>query len=120
MFSRQGAKVLLVSRDQRNAEGALSKIKEEGGEASFFAGDLTDIDSCQRMVAAAVESHGKLDVVVNNVGTTNPNPTSVTDVDGKFWDTVMEANLKSVMLTSKYAIPEMINVGGGSFNNSHP
>ena len=59
MFARQGAKVLLVSRDQKNAEGALSKIKEEGGEASFFAGDVTDIDSCQRMVAAAVKAYGK-------------------------------------------------------------
>ena len=117
MFARQGAKVLLVSRDQKNAEGALSKIKEEGGEASFFAGDVTDIDSCQRMVAAAVKAYGKLDVVVNNVGTMSPSPTSVTDVDEKFWDTVMEVNLKSVMLTSKYAIPEMIKVGGGSIIN---
>jgi NAD(P)-dependent dehydrogenase (short-subunit alcohol dehydrogenase family) len=116
-FARLGAKVLLVGRDQKNAEGALSKIKEEGGEASFFAGDVTDIDSSQRMVAAAAEAYGKLDVVVNNVGTMNPSPTSVTDVDEKFWDTVMEVNLKSVMLTSKYAISEMIKIGGGSITN---
>ncbi len=40
MFARQGAKVLLVSRNRKNAENVLSEIKREGGEASFFAVDL--------------------------------------------------------------------------------
>ena len=117
MFARQGAKVLLVSRDQKNAEGALSKIKEEGGEASFFAGDVTDIDACKRMVEAAVERYGKLNILVNNVGIPGTLPSLVTNVEEDDWDRVMKVNLKSVMLTSKYAIPEMIKAGGGSIVN---
>ena len=115
LFTRQGAKVLLVDRDEKNAQTTLSQIKEEGGDASIFAGDVTDLDSCREMTEAAVNNFGKLNVLVNNVGISGPG--SVTDVEEEFWDTVMEVNLKSVMLTSKFAIPEMIKDGGGSIVN---
>jgi NAD(P)-dependent dehydrogenase (short-subunit alcohol dehydrogenase family) len=54
-------------------------------------------------------------VLVNNVGISGPG--SVTEVDEHFWDTVIDVNLKSVMLTSKHAIPLMIEAGGGSIVN---
>ena len=115
LFARQGAKVLLVDRDQKNAETTLDTIKEEGGEASVFVGDVTSNADCQDMAQVAVSRYGKLNVLVNNVGISGPG--SVTDVDEEFWDTVIDVNLKSVMLTSKYAIPQMIEAGGGSIIN---
>ena len=115
LFARQGAKVLLVDRDEKNAEVTLAQIKEEGGDAEIFVGDVTNIDSCQEMTEAAVHAYGKLNVLINNVGISGPG--SVTDVDEEFWDTVIDVNLKSVMLTSKFAIPEMIKDGGGSIVN---
>jgi len=115
LFTRQGAKVLLVDRDEKNAEVTLAQIKEEGGDAEIFVGDVTNIDSCQEMAEAAVHAYGKLNVLINNVGISGPG--SVTDVDEEFWDTVIDVNLKSVMLTSKFAIPEMIKDGGGSIVN---
>ena len=54
-------------------------------------------------------------MLVNNVGISGPG--LVTDVDEDFWDTVIEVNLKSVMLTSKHSIPLMIETGGGSIIN---
>ncbi len=80
-----------------------------------MVGDVTNIDSCQEMAETAVSTYGKLNVLVNNVGISGPG--SVTDVEEDFWDTVMDVNLKSVMLTSKFAIPEMIKDGGGSIVN---
>ena len=115
LFTRQGAKVILVDRDEKNAEITLAQIREEGGDASIFVGDVTDNGSCEEMTAAAAATYGKLNVLVNNVGISGPG--SVTDVDEDFWDTVMDVNLKSVMLTSKHAIPEMIKDGGGSIVN---
>ena len=115
LFTRQGAKVMLVDRDEKNAETTLAQIKEEGGDATIFVGDVTNIDSCQEMTEAAVSTYGKLNVLVNNVGISGPG--SVTDVDEDFWDTVIDVNLKSVMLTSKFAIPEMVKDGGGSIVN---
>ena len=115
LFTRQGAKVLLVDRDEKNAEVTLAQIREEGGDATVCVGDVTDIDSCKEMTESAVKAYGKVNVLVNNVGISGPG--LVTDVEEEFWDTVMDVNLKSVMLTSKFAIPEMIKHGGGSIIN---
>ena len=115
LFARQGAKVLLVDRDERNAEITLAMIREEGGEASIFGGDVTSNDDCQGMADAARSRYGNISVLINNVGISGPG--LVTDVDEDFWDTVMDVNLKSVMLTSKHAIPQMIEAGGGSIVN---
>ncbi len=115
LAARHGAKVLLVDRDQKNADVTLSTIREEGGAAAVFVGDVTSTGDCAAMAQAAVDNFGKLNVLINNVGISGPG--SVTDVDEDFWDTVLDVNLKSVMLTSKYAIPRMIEDGGGSIVN---
>ena len=115
LFARQGASVLLVDRDQANADVTLATIREEGGEASVFLGDVTSNDDCREMAEAAVSQYGKINVLINNVGISGPG--RVTDVDEEFWDTVIDVNLKSVMLTSKHAIPRMVEAGGGSIVN---
>lgn len=115
LFAQQGASVLLVDRDERNADTTLAMIREQGGEASVFAADVTSNDDCRQMAAAAQSRYGSINILINNVGISGPG--SVTDVDEAFWDTVMDVNLKSVMLTSKHAIPQMIEAGGGSIVN---
>jgi NAD(P)-dependent dehydrogenase (short-subunit alcohol dehydrogenase family) len=115
LFARHGASVLLVDREERNAETTLAAIREEGGEASLLVGDVTSNADCQNMAQAALSRYGKLNVLVNNVGISGPG--TVVDVDEEFWDTVIDVNLKSVMLTSKHAIPVMIEAGGGSIIN---
>lgn len=115
LLARQGARVVLMDLDQQNAETTLAAIKEEGGEATVFVGDVTNNADCRDMAQAAVERYGRLDILVNNVGISGPG--SVTDVAEDFWDTVMDVNLKSVMLTSKHVIPLMVETGGGSIVN---
>lgn len=66
LFTRQGAKVLLVDRNLENAEKTLAAIEEEGGEASIFVGDVSENDDCQAMVEAAVERYGALHILFNN------------------------------------------------------
>lgn len=115
LFARQGARVVLVDRDERNAEVTLAMIREEGGEASIFAGDVTSDDDMREMADTAKSRYGNINVLINNVGISGPG--SVTDLDVEFWDTVMDVNLKSVMLCSRYSIPQMIEAGGGSIVN---
>ena len=67
------------------------------------------------MAEAALAEYGKLNILINNVGISGPG--SVTDVEEDFWDKVIDVNLKSVMLTSKHAIPKMIEAGGGAIVN---
>jgi len=115
LFAREGAQVLLVDREARAAEETLAAIREEDGEASVFEGDVTKAADCAAMADAAVERYGYLNVLFNNVGILGRG--DVVDVREEDWDRVMEVNLKSMMLTSKYVIPKMVEAGGGSIIN---
>ena len=90
-------------------------IREEGGEASVLVGNVTSNDDMREMAESAPFRYGNVSVLVNNVGINGPG--SVTDIDVDFWDTVLDVNLKSVMLCSRYTIPQMIEAGGGSVVN---
>ena len=115
LFAREGAKVLLVDRNPRAAEETLATIQEEGGEASVFGADVTLAADCEAIAEAAAERYGAVHILFNNVGITGPG--SPTDVEESVWDNVLDVNLKSMMLTTKYAAPKMIDAGGGSIIN---
>jgi NAD(P)-dependent dehydrogenase (short-subunit alcohol dehydrogenase family) len=114
-LARQGAKVLIVDLDQTNAEKTRAAIEQAGGEAAIFQADVAEAEDCQAMVTAAVERFGSLHILVNNVGIHGAG--SVTDFDEAVWDRVMDVNLKAMALAGKYAIPAMIEAGGGSIIN---
>ena len=81
----------------------------------MFGADVTSSSDCEAMVAAALERYGALHVLFNNVGIDGPG--SVVDVEEEVWDRVLAVNLKGMMLTSKYAVPRMVEAGGGSIIN---
>jgi NAD(P)-dependent dehydrogenase (short-subunit alcohol dehydrogenase family) len=112
MFAREGAKVVLVNRSAERAEKLAKQIKEEGGEAAVFAGDVAKPDAAEAMAAFAAKTYGRLDILHNNVGIGAPGtPETVTVAD---WHKVLEANLTTTMLCTKYCLPRMKEGGGGS------
>src|SRR5437899_8532359 len=112
LFAREGAKVVLVNRSAERAEKLLKQIKGEGGEASVFAGDVAKPEAAEAMAEFAVKTYGKLDILHNNVGIGAPGtPETVTLAD---WNKVLEANLTTTMLCTKYCLPKMKEGGGGS------
>ncbi|MFC2012195.1 SDR family NAD(P)-dependent oxidoreductase [Chloroflexota bacterium] len=115
LFAREGAKVLLVDRVAERMKETFEIINSEDGEASVFAGDVTNISDCRAIVKTAVERYSKLDILHNNVGIDSTG--NVVDIDVEEWDRIMEVNLKSIVLTSKFAIPQMIAGGGGAIIN---
>ena len=115
LFAREGAKVLLVDFVEDRAAETLAIIKEEGGEASVFQGDMTKTGDCQRMVEATMDLYGRLDILDNNVGISQRG--TVVEVSEEDWDRVMTVNLKTMVLASKASIPRMIESGGGSIIN---
>ena len=115
LFAREGARVLLVDAVKERAEETLAKIKEEGGEASAFEANVISADDCRQMVEAALERYSRLDVLDNNVGISRRG--TVLEISEEDWDYVMAVNVKSIVLCSKYAIPRMIESGGGSIIN---
>ncbi len=115
LFAREGARVLLVDQNASSAEETLAMIKEAGGEAEVFAADVTSAADCRAMVERAVGRWGRLDILDNNVGIEGQ--ATVVTVTEEAWDRVMRVNVKSMMLTGKYAVPAMAATGGGSIIN---
>jgi NAD(P)-dependent dehydrogenase (short-subunit alcohol dehydrogenase family) len=115
LFAREGAKVLLVDKETAAAAETLRLIREEGGEAEVFTGDVSRAADCRAMVERVVGRWGRLDILDNNVGIEGPG--SVVSVPEEEWDRVMQVNVKSMMLTGKFAVPVMAAGGGGSIIN---
>ena len=112
LFAREGARVVLVNRSAERAEKLRKQIVAEGGEAAVFAGDMAKADAAEAMAAFAVKTYGRLDILHNNVGIGAPGtPEAVTLAD---WNKVLEANLTTTMLCTKYCLPRMKEGGGGS------
>lgn len=116
LFAREGAMVLIVDNHLDRATETLRMVESEGGRASVFSADVTKSEDCLAMVNAAVIRFGRLDILHNNVGITGGGG-NVVDLDLDQWDTIMSVNLKSMVLTSRYAIPYMVSGGGGSIIN---
>ena len=109
LFAREGASVLLVDAMPGRAEETRAAIKEEGGTASVLQADVTREDDCARIAEQAVERYGRLDILFNNVGIGSPG--TVVDVLEEDFDRVMATNVRSMVFTSKYAVPRMAEDG---------
>ena len=114
-MAREGAAVLLVDLYPERAMETLAMIEDEGGKARVHAADVTSAASCEAMVAAAVDTFGGLDILVNNVGRAFLG--TVVDTSEEDWDKSMAINLRSAFLSSKYAVPAIAARGGGSIVN---
>ena len=114
-FADQGAKILIVDIDETAAQITESAITEAGGEASIYVADVAHESGCRELVEAAVESYGKLDILMNSVGILGRG--SVMEIEEDSWQRVLDVNLKSMAFISKFAVPAMIDSGGGSIIN---
>ncbi len=115
LMARAGAKVVVVDLDLDLARRTEAMIGQEGGVAMAVAGDVTSEASCRAIVEAAKAAYGGVDILDNNVGIGSRK--SVVDEDLEYWDTVMRVNVQSMFLMSKYAIPSMVERGGGTIVN---
>src|SRR6202008_3911659 len=115
-FAREGARV--VFGDIRDDEGKKveAAIRAGGGEATYLHLDVTSEADWRAAVQAALDSHGRLDVLVNNAAIVIPK-VPIEDRTVAEWDQVMAVNAKGVFLGTKYAIPAMRRAGGGSIVN---
>ena len=115
LFAREGAKVVLTDILVEQGERSAAEIRELGGDAIFVKLDVTSDEDWQNAIQATLDAYGRLDIMVNNAGTSAPATVEDTTVD--VWDGQMDVHAKGVFLGTKYAIPEMRKVGGGSIIN---
>jgi NAD(P)-dependent dehydrogenase (short-subunit alcohol dehydrogenase family) len=116
VMAGEGAKVCLVDRELARAEETHGMIRAAGGESFVCVGDVTTAADCERFVAETVQRFGGVDVLVNNVGIAGAFG-NFENFDEAAWDRVIDVNLKSAVLMSRFAVPQMIRRGGGAIVN---
>ncbi len=102
--------------DDAAAAKVAAEIKAAGGEAIPNFDSVTDRMGCQRMVQAAVDTWGKLDVVVNNAGILRDK--TFTKMTDEMWDAIIAVHLDGTYNVTKAAVPALIEAGGGSIINT--
>lgn len=115
-LAREGAKVVVSARRQREGEEAVALVEKDGGEALFVQTDVTRADEVEAMVARTVEVFGRLDCAVNNAGG-GGQYMQTHEYSEDEWDFQMDTYLKSVWLCMKYELRQMLQQGGGSIVN---
>jgi len=115
LLAENGAKVVVAEIDDEKGMESVHLIQETGGVATFVHTDVSNSQQVKNLMAKTLETYGKLDVLCNNAGI-NPVGT-VVDTSEELWDKVMSINLRGMFLCMKYAIPHMIQNGGGSIVN---
>jgi NAD(P)-dependent dehydrogenase (short-subunit alcohol dehydrogenase family) len=115
-LGREGVRVVTCARRADLLEQAVGQIAEEtGAEIVPVAVDISQPDGVHRLIGETVERFGRLDIVVNNAGTSRAAPfLSVTD---QGWQDDLELKLFAAIRTSRLAIPHLRQVGGGSIVN---
>ena len=116
--AKEGGRVYLAARDLQRAQGIADALNGQGYRVKCVYNDATDPKSFASMVDGVINDGGRIDVLVNNFGTSDRQKDldfAHTDVD-VFLDTV-SINLRSVFLASQAAVCAMRHTGGGSIIN---
>ena len=108
-----GVRVTLTSRTAAELQALAEEIKRAGGQAIAVPGDLCQRGFPRTVVAAAVEAHGGLQVLVNNAGAAHQ--ASVAETSDQDWDRLIETNLNAVFRLTREALPHLAKQGGHVF-----
>ncbi len=123
-FAQEGARLVAADVDGEAAQETVAMIQEAGGEAVSVAGSVTSRDDVQRMVQTALDSFGRLDILINNAGINRDGlAVKVKDDEVKYmgddrWDPVLEVNLKGTFLCAQAAAVPMIRQRSGRIVNT--
>jgi NAD(P)-dependent dehydrogenase (short-subunit alcohol dehydrogenase family) len=110
LFASQGAAVAILDLDASASSKAAGTL--DGGDHIGLACDVADKQACERAVAEVVGKYGRIDVLVNNAGITQPLKTL--DIDPDNWKRVLDVNLGGVLYLSQAVIPHMRTRKSGS------
>jgi NAD(P)-dependent dehydrogenase (short-subunit alcohol dehydrogenase family) len=114
-FAREGAHVAVAGRRKEKLEETLRLLQEAGCSALALECNVTSAADTQRLVKAAEDAFGKVNVLVNNAGALSVSTVETIAEDD--WDRVMATNVKGPFLMSRAALPAMRRAGGGSIIN---
>jgi NAD(P)-dependent dehydrogenase (short-subunit alcohol dehydrogenase family) len=116
LFAKEGASVFLTARTETELAAAAVEILDAGGKAAFSAGDLASAADCRAIAARAVDTFGRVDILVNNGGHYGP-IVPVEDYPLAEFDKVVAVHLRAAFLLSQLALPGMYERKHGAILN---
>jgi meso-butanediol dehydrogenase / (S,S)-butanediol dehydrogenase / diacetyl reductase len=114
-FAQEGAQVVAADIDEERVD-ETAKLAREHGDVAHRQVDVSQPEQVEKLVETAVGRYGKLTTICNNAGVSIPG--DVTDVSVEDFDRTIAVNLRGVFLGCKYAVPAMLEAGGGSIVNT--
>ena len=112
LFAKAGAKVVVAGRREAEGKETIDLVRAAGGEGLFVRTDVSKAADVQALVQKTVEKFGRLDIAFNNAGIEG-NWMPIAEQSEEDWDRTIDINLKSVWLSLKYQIRQMLKQGGG-------
>lgn len=114
-LANEGARVVIADINEEAGQATVQEVMVTGGEAFFQPTDVSRTAEVERLVAVTVERFEGLNILVNNAAVALPG--TVVEISEDTWSRVIDTNLTSVWRGMKFAIPQMIEAGGGSIIN---
>ncbi|MGH0052506.1 MAG: SDR family NAD(P)-dependent oxidoreductase [Sphaerochaetaceae bacterium] len=115
VFAEEGAKVMVVGRNEDRAAEVVENIERNGGEASYFIADLSSREDVEKIVDQTVSKYGTVDILINNAGLLSLK--NSLEVSLEEWDKVMQVNVTSQLMLAKAVAPIMKEKGQGYIVN---
>ena len=112
VFAGRGARVVGCARRADKGKKVESRIRETGGTFDFVQADITDKKACTDFIDAAMEKHGRIDVLINNAGAGGAR-VATDAIDEAEFDAVVRLNLYGALFCSQRAIHHMKSQGEG-------
>ena len=112
LFAEHGARVAVLDLDTEAAKAAAASL---GSEHLGLACDVTDKAACVAAAGEVIRRFGKVDVLVNNAGITQP--LKIMEIEGRNYDAVLDVNLRGTLYMSQAVIPAMRDAGSGAIVN---
>jgi NADP-dependent 3-hydroxy acid dehydrogenase YdfG len=115
LLSAQGASVVLGARRVDRLQSLANELTASGGKALVVATDVTHCDQVKRLVDAAVQTYGRIDVMINNAGLMPQSPLERLKIEE--WDRTIDVNIKGVLYGIAAALPHMKQQKAGHIIN---
>ncbi|MBL8857520.1 MAG: glucose 1-dehydrogenase [Planctomycetes bacterium] len=118
LFAAEGAAVVVVDVIDKQGLDVVERVRAAGGKAAYVHADVSQATDCEKMVAFAEKTYGKLDILFNNAGIMLSDDDDAIATSEATFEKTMAVNLKGVFLGCKYGIPALRRAGGGSVINT--
>jgi NADP-dependent 3-hydroxy acid dehydrogenase YdfG len=111
-LAAEGAQLVLTARREERLKELVAEINASGTKAVYVVGDAGQEETAKRTISAAIDNFGRIDILLNNAGMGIYK--DLVDTSLEDYDTMMDTNMRSGFLFTRYAAPHMIKQGEGT------